>query len=103
MTSRDTPVLLFFTSARSGPARRMESLLAQVTRKERGRLRVVTVDADVSRALPDALGVARIPTLVLLCEGRPVERIEGRANGPEVDAMIRRHLPNTPDAEAAEL
>jgi thioredoxin-like negative regulator of GroEL len=72
----------------------MESLLAQLTRKERGRLTVVTVDADASRALADALGVADIPTLVLLREGRALERIEGRANRPQIDAMIRRHLPN---------
>jgi thioredoxin-like negative regulator of GroEL len=100
-TSRDTPVLLFFTSVRSGPARRMESLLAQLTRKQRGRLRVVTVDADSSRPLADAFAVADIPTLVLLREGRPVERIEGRVNGPQIDAMIRRHLPNAPDDQDA--
>jgi thioredoxin-like negative regulator of GroEL len=46
----------------------MESLLAQLTRKQRGRLRVVTVDADSSRPLADAFAVADIPTLVLLRE-----------------------------------
>jgi hypothetical protein len=44
------PMLIFFTRATSGPARRMESLLAQVARKERERLRVRRVDADSTRA-----------------------------------------------------
>ena len=41
-----TPILLFFTNSRSGPARRMESLLAHLARKERSRLRVALMDAD---------------------------------------------------------
>src|SRR5262249_21160447 len=40
------PMLVFFTCATSGPARRMESLLAHVARKQRDRLRVTRVDAD---------------------------------------------------------
>ena len=86
------PALLFFTSPSSGPARRMESLLAVVARRERGRLRLVPVDADASRALADALGVREIPTLVLLRDGRAVARIEGRATRPQIDAMIGAHV-----------
>jgi thioredoxin 1 len=90
--SPDMPALLFFASASSGPARRMESLLAVVARRERGRLRLVPVDADASRALADALGVREIPTLVLLRDGRAVARIEGRATRPQIDAMIGAHV-----------
>jgi thioredoxin-like negative regulator of GroEL len=99
--SPDTPALLFFTTSRSGPARRMESLLAQLARKERGRLRVLPVDAESSGALTEALGVEEIPTLVLLRERRPVARIEGRASASEIDTMLRRHLPEAPAARAA--
>jgi thioredoxin-like negative regulator of GroEL len=97
-TSPDMPALLFFTSASSGPARRMESLLAVVARRERGRLRVVPVDADASKALADALGVTEIPTLVLLRDRRAVARIEGRATAPQVNAMISAHVPDRDEA-----
>ena len=40
MTQDTRPLLVFFTSERSGPARRMESLLAHLARKERRRLRI---------------------------------------------------------------
>jgi thioredoxin 1 len=96
--SPDMPALLFFTSAASGPARRMESLLAVIARRERGRLRVVTVDADASRALADALGVTEIPTLVLLRDRQAVARIEGRASGRQVAAMISAHVPDRDEA-----
>ena len=92
-TGPETPALLFFTSARSGPARRMESLLTALARKERGRLKVVSVDVDASQALAAAFGISSIPTLVLLRDRRPVARIEGKASRPQIDAMIRCHLP----------
>jgi thioredoxin-like negative regulator of GroEL len=96
--SPDTPALLFFTSVTSGPARRMESLLAVVAHRERGRLRVVTVDTDASRALADALGITEIPTLVLLRDRQAVARLEGRATGQQVDAMISAHVPDVDEA-----
>ena len=79
----------------------MESLLSLVVHRERRWLRLVTVDADASHPLADAFGIATIPTLVLLREGEPVERIEGRASSPKIEAMLRRHLPDPRDSEIA--
>jgi thioredoxin-like negative regulator of GroEL len=87
----EAAVLLFFTTERSGPARRMESVLAQLARKERDGLRVVTLDADRSPELAEAYAVREIPTLVLLRGRRPVARLEGRASGAEIAAMIEPH------------
>jgi thioredoxin-like negative regulator of GroEL len=97
----EATVLLFFTTERSGPARRMESVLAQLARKERGRLRVVPVDADSSPELAEALAVAEIPTLLLVRGRRPVARLEGRVSGAEIAAMIGPHLAVEPRARAA--
>ena len=47
----DKPLLVFFTSERSGPARRMESLLAHLARKERTRVRVMRVDVEAQPEL----------------------------------------------------
>ena len=86
------PLLIFFSSARSGPSRRMESLLAHIARKERERLRVVQVDLEHRRELARRLSVERAPTLVLVRERRQVARIEGRASVPRIEAMLERHL-----------
>jgi thioredoxin 2 len=82
------PLLLFFTKRTSGPARRMESLIAHVARKERRRLRVVSVDADQNAQLAERLEVDQIPTLVLLEGHSPVGRLEGRATGGQIDDLI---------------
>jgi thioredoxin-like negative regulator of GroEL len=86
------PILLFFTKRTSGPARRMESLIAHVARKERRRLTVVAVDADENAALAERLSVEEIPTLVLV-EGRSaIGRLEGRATGGQIDDLINDAL-----------
>lgn len=94
--------LLFFTTPRSGPGRRMESLLAHLARRERTRLRLSRVDADATPRLVELLGVTEIPTLVLLDGRRPVARIEGRASAPQIDRMLAEHLgPGKPDRSLA--
>ena len=88
-------MLVFFTRATSGPARRMESLLAHVQRKERGRLRVRRVDADEHPELLDKFAVEEVPALVLVVDQRVVDRIDGRANMPQIEELLEQHLPET--------
>jgi len=86
------PLLVFFTHARSGPARRMESLLAHIARKERDRLRVLRVDTDERPDLADRFAVEDVPTLVLVKDKRTVERLDGRASAPRIEQMLDPHL-----------
>jgi thioredoxin 1 len=86
------PLLLFFTSAQSGPGRRMESLLANLARKERDRLRVSRVDVDEHPDLAERLDVTEVPTLVLVDGRKPVARLEGRSSAPRIERMIGGHL-----------
>ena len=94
------PLLVFFTSKRSGPARRMESLLAHLARKERHRLRITRVDADASPDLVRRFRVTGVPALVLVKDKRAVARIDGRASAPRIETMIEPHL-RSPRVEAA--
>jgi thioredoxin-like negative regulator of GroEL len=87
------PILLFFTRSTSGPARRMQSLIAWIKVTQRKRLEVVEVDVDNHHDLAERLHVADVPTLVLVANGRAVERIDGRATGHQIDRMIGPYLP----------
>ena len=80
----------------------MESLLAQLTRKERDRLDVTRVDCERVAPLAERLGVSEIPTLILLVAGKPAARIEGRASAPQIERMLAAHLPRrNPDRSLA--
>ena len=92
MNGDNRPLLVFFTSKRSGPARRMESLVAHVARKERGRLRVIQVDVDQRADLVEKLSVQSVPTLVLVVDRKAVARLDGRASAPKIEAMLDLHL-----------
>jgi thioredoxin 2 len=92
VTNDSRPLLVFFTSTRSGPARRMESLLAHLARKERTRLRTAKVDVDSCPELAQKFNVDAVPTLVLVKGRRPVARLEGRASAPKIEEMIEPHL-----------
>jgi thioredoxin len=96
----DRPQLVFFTSHRSGPARRMESLLAHIARKERGRLRVSKVDVDERPDLAERFRVDQVPALVLVAGRRVVSRLDGRATAPRIESMLEPYLAEKELAEA---
>jgi len=91
--SDDKPLLVFFTSERSGPARRMESLLAHLARKERTRVRIMRVEIEEQPELAEKFRVESVPTLVLVMRKKVVDRIDGRVSGPKIEAMLARPLP----------
>ncbi|MCW2965204.1 MAG: hypothetical protein JWO17_2456 [Actinomycetia bacterium] len=96
MSDGAQPLLVFFSSASSGPSRRMESLIAHIARKERHRLRVLQVDVDQRADLVEKLAVLHVPTLVLVVARKAVARIDGRTSAPKIEAMLEAHLTPAP-------
>ena len=92
MTVDTRPMLVFFRSSRSGPARRMESLLSHLERKERSRLRLLHVDVDTRADLATKFKVESVPSLVLVKDKRVVARLDGRASAPKIERMLDDHL-----------
>ena len=86
------PLLVFFGASHSGPARRMESLVAHLARKERARLRVTQVDVNEQPELAERFRVDTVPTLALIKEKRVVGRLEGRVSAPRIERMLEPHL-----------
>jgi thioredoxin 2 len=85
-------LLVFFSAWHSGPARRMESLLAHLARKERHRLSVTRVDVDEKPDLAERFKVRSVPTLILIKGRRAVARLEGKARAAEIEGLVDRHL-----------
>ena len=92
MPDDSRPLLVFFGATHSGPARRMESLMAHLARKERARLRVTSIDVNEEPELAERFRVRMVPTLALVKGKRVVERIEGRASAPKIERMLAAHL-----------
>lgn len=92
MKSDSRPLLVFFGAAHSGPARRMESLVAHLARKERARLRVTQVDVNEQPELAERFRVETVPTIALVKGKRVVGRLEGRVSAPRIERMLEPHL-----------
>ena len=96
VAAQTRPMLVFFWSERSGPARRMESLLAHLARKERARLIVKRVDVEERPDLAARFRVEQVPTIVLVKDKRVVGRLEGRASAPRIERLLDAHLESVP-------
>ncbi len=95
------PLLVFFSSVRSGPARRMDSLLDHIARKERRRLRFMRVDVDENPDLAERFRVDDVPTVVIVVGKRVVERIEGKTSAPRIERVLAPYLPAAEETLAA--
>ncbi len=84
--------LVFFSQRQDGASRRMESLVAWVKVTQKKNLRVLEIDADCNPQLTRRLRVTTIPSLVLLQDGAVVARLEGRATGRQIEALIRPYV-----------
>jgi len=92
MPEDSRPLLVFFGATHSGPARRMESLMAHLARKERSRLRVTSINVNEQPELAERFCVKTVPTIALVKGKRVVERLEGRASAPRIERMLEPHL-----------
>jgi thioredoxin-like negative regulator of GroEL len=92
MSDDPRPLLVFFGATHSGPARRMESLMAHLARKERARLRVTSIDVNEQPELAERFNVCTVPTLALVKGKHVVERLEGRVSAPKIERMLEPHL-----------
>ena len=84
--SSTVPVLVDFTATWCGPCRALAPILQRIAEEGRGRLKVVTVDADDAPEIPVRFGVRGYPTIIAFVGGREVGRQLGVASK---DAILR--------------
>lgn len=86
------PTVAFFTDLASGPARRMESIVAHLARTQRHTYRVVRIDVTEKPEVAERLKVTSVPTLLMIKNKRVVGRLEGRVSAPRIQRMVDEHL-----------
>ena|SRR3989338_884948 len=82
------PVLVDFFAEWCGPCRMMAPLFQELAPEYEGKCRFAKLNVDESSDIAARFQVMSIPTLVLLSNGKEVDRIIGFSNKVELKAKI---------------
>jgi thioredoxin 2 len=86
------PVLVDFWAPWCGPCRMVSPVVEQMGRDYAGRLKVVKLDIDNAPALAARYDVQGIPLLVVMKDGREVDRVVGAVPPAQLQQVLQRHV-----------
>jgi thioredoxin 2 len=76
-TTASVPVVVDFWAAWCAPCRMISPVLEELATRRAGHLKIVKVDVDANQGLAVRFGAQSIPLLVVIRDGREVDRIVG--------------------------
>jgi thioredoxin 2 len=96
------PVLVDFWATWCSPCRQVEPLLGRLAAEYVGRLKVVEVNVDAEPRLAQRFEAMSIPLLVLMRDGREIDRIVGVPPPAELERRVQQVLEANPETTATE-
>jgi thioredoxin len=86
------PILVDFYATWCGPCQMMSSILAQVKEQLGDKLKIVKIDTDRYPQVASQHRIEALPTLLLFCDGQPIDRIEGVLPAQQMVARLQPFL-----------
>jgi len=90
--SSEIPVLLDLWAAWCGPCRMIAPVIEELTSELSGRVLVGKLDVDANPQTASRFGVQSIPTLLILKDGREVDRLIGLQSKPAILQHLQRFI-----------
>jgi thioredoxin 2 len=92
------PALVDFWAPWCGPCRMVSPVVERVGRSLAGRLKVVKLNTDEAPDIAARYQVQGIPLLVLIADGREVDRLVGAVPEPQLRRFLDQHVPDAAGA-----
>ncbi|MBK9459760.1 MAG: thioredoxin [Sphingobacteriales bacterium] len=85
-------VMIDFWATWCGPCKMISPIVEDLSKKYKGQIMVVKVDADRSKDLADQYKVKMLPTILFMRNGKVVDRVEGVDQNPRaaLEAKIKK-------------
>ena len=91
--SSSVPVLVDLWAPWCGPCRMVSPVVERLAREHAGHLKVVKLNVDEAPAIAGRYRAQSIPTLLVVREGREVDRLVGAVPPAQMQAWLAPHLP----------
>jgi len=85
-------VLVDFFATWCGPCQRLTPVLEDIQGDFDGKVKFLKSDIDESRSLAKKFSVMSVPTMVVLKDGIPVDRMVGYMSPEDIKAKLQTHL-----------
>ena len=85
-------VLVDFFATWCGPCQRLGPVLEDLQGDFIGKAKFFKLDIDESRALARKFSVMSVPTMIVLKDGRPVDRMIGYMSPEDIKRQLEIHL-----------
>lgn len=85
-------VLVDFFATWCGPCQRLSPVLEDIQWDLRGKVKFLKSDIEKSRSLARKFSVMSVPTMVVLKDGTPVDRMVGYMSPEDIKAKLKAHL-----------
>jgi thioredoxin 1 len=87
----ERPVLVDFWAAWCGPCRMLAPTVEAIAEQYAERAAVVKLNVDDNPSIAEAYGIRSIPTLILISEGKEVERVIGATSKESISRLIEKY------------